>query len=188
MLSDETLLARAKATDNKAAYLAFDALVRRHQGMVRGMLLNLTRHKPSAEDLSQQTFINAWEKLHQCHTGNFKSWLGSIAYRQFLIWRRSQKRTVKLHNEDWRTTDQEQEHEQHQEQNQTQTPDTTDLHKALGKLPENQRQILVLTALVGMTQQEVADFLKMPLGTVKSHASRGLASLKNLLGGVQDVP
>ena len=53
---------------------------------------------------------------------------------------------------------------------------------ALDHLRPEQRQVLEQTLLDGQTQQEVADATGMPLGTVKSHARRGLRRVRGLLG------
>ena len=52
------------------------------------------------------------------------------------------------------------------------------IHKALTKLSSEQRQLLSLAFFRGMTYQEIADAINMPLGTVKSHIRRSLIALK----------
>jgi RNA polymerase sigma-70 factor, ECF subfamily len=53
---------------------------------------------------------------------------------------------------------------------------------ALEQLPEEQRQALALAYFMGMTQQEIAEKLKQPLGTVKTRIRLGMIKLKDLLG------
>lgn len=57
------------------------------------------------------------------------------------------------------------------------------LGDAMQRLAPDQRRTLALGYLEGLTQQEVADRLSMPLGTVKSHQRRGLQRLRDVLGG-----
>lgn len=57
------------------------------------------------------------------------------------------------------------------------------LGQALQRLTTDQRRTLELGYLEGFTQQEVAEHLAMPLGTVKSHQRRGLQQLRRVLGG-----
>ena len=54
--------------------------------------------------------------------------------------------------------------------------------KALKILRPEQRQILQLSIVQGYSHQEIADALKMPLGTVKTHARRGLLQVREFLG------
>lgn len=58
------------------------------------------------------------------------------------------------------------------------TQQHSSINKALQKLPDSQRQLLSLAFFRGMTYQEIADFIDMPLGTVKSHIRRSLLELK----------
>ena len=56
------------------------------------------------------------------------------------------------------------------------------VRRALEQLPEEQRQALALAYFMGMTQQEIAEKLNMPLGTVKTRIRLGMIKLKDLLG------
>ncbi len=62
--------------------------------------------------------------------------------------------------------------------------------RALDQLRPEQRQVLVLSTVQGMSHGEIAEETGMPLGTVKAHARRGLLSIRAALGGVDqgDVP
>jgi RNA polymerase sigma-70 factor (ECF subfamily) len=57
-----------------------------------------------------------------------------------------------------------------------------DLEKALGKLPTEQRQVILLVGLEGMRYEEVAEILGVPVGTVRSRLSRGRDQLRMLMG------
>jgi RNA polymerase sigma-70 factor (ECF subfamily) len=56
-----------------------------------------------------------------------------------------------------------------------------DLDRAMGKLPEEQRQVLLLVGLEGMRYEEVATILDVPVGTVRSRLSRGREALRRLM-------
>jgi len=76
---DDTLLVR-QARDGSSA--AFGTLVHRYHGRVYGFLLTLTRHRQDAEDLTQETFLRAWNKLHLFDTGlPLLPWLFTIGRR-----------------------------------------------------------------------------------------------------------
>ena len=57
-----------------------------------------------------------------------------------------------------------------------------DLERAIGKLPHEQRQVILLVGLEGMAYEEVAKVLKVPVGTVRSRLSRGRDQLRLLMG------
>jgi RNA polymerase sigma-70 factor (sigma-E family) len=63
--------------------------------------------------------------------------------------------------------------------------DRLEIRAALRRLPVRQRAVLVLRFLEGMSVQETAEALGCPEGTVKSHASRGLANLRQMLDVVE---
>jgi RNA polymerase sigma-70 factor (ECF subfamily) len=57
-----------------------------------------------------------------------------------------------------------------------------DLDRALGRLPEEQRQIVLLAGLEGMRYEQIAQILDIPVGTVRSRLSRGREMLRVLIG------
>ena len=171
-MSGEDILAR-KAADGDSA--AFASLVRRHQSSLRGFLLRLTRGDHAlADDLAQETFIEAHRKLAQYDgRGSFAGWLYAIAWSRFRMAARK-RRDEALGEED--------------------VPDTAalaargsearlDLEKAMARLASVERASLTLCFALGMSHEEAAVTLKLPLGTLKSHVARGREKLKNLLAG-----
>jgi len=59
--------------------------------------------------------------------------------------------------------------------------------KALNELRPEQRQVLQLSIIHGLSHQEIADATGMPLGTVKTHARRGLLQAREILGYGKDI-
>ena len=57
-----------------------------------------------------------------------------------------------------------------------------DLHRALGRISVEQRSVVLLVGLEGMSYQAIADLLDVPVGTVRSRLSRGRAELRRLMG------
>ena len=57
-----------------------------------------------------------------------------------------------------------------------------DLERALGKLPTEQREVILLVGLEGMAYEEVAEVLGVPVGTVRSRLSRGRGTLRRFMG------
>ena len=154
---------------------AFGSLVRQHQSSLRGFLLRLTRGDHAlADDLAQEVFIEAFRKLGQYDgRGSFAGWLYAIAWSRFRMAVRK-RRLEALDEED--------------------VPDSAapatggsearlDLEKAMAKLAPAERASLTLCFALGMSHEEAAMALKLPLGTIKSHISRGREKLKTLLAG-----
>ncbi len=169
---DEELVARAIATGHPADY---DELIRRHQSDVRNWLRHLTGDPSRADDLAQETFIRAWERLHTIsHGKSFKAWAMKIAYNLFLQSTRRQCREARLADALGR------------EQLVTEchvTPSrdvgVADLPRMLAALTEDERVTMVLCYAYGMSHREIAEFTELPLGTVKSHIRRGAARIRD---------
>ncbi len=165
-MNEASLLALAAAGDRAA----FEALVRQRQSPLRGFLRRLTRGDYAlADDLAQETFFEAWRKMEQFRgEGTFGSWLARIAYRRYLMWAR--KRKLEPLDEDVDIPDA------------APAPDQRlDLEKAMTRLSLPERAALTLCYAQEYTQEEAAEILTMPLGTLKSHVARGREKLRKLL-------
>lgn len=162
-------LARGAASGQEAA---FEALVRRHQGMVRGMARRLTAHAAEADDVAQAAFLTAWRKIGTYRGGSFKAWLCTIAYREFLQARRKKKPEVEFD---------ESAHIIAFDTSAARMAEHLDLDRALKTLPENQRICVVLCVASGLSHSEASTATGFPLGTVKSHVNRGVAALRKQL-------
>jgi len=169
--TDAELIARVLAEEDADA---FEDLVARHQSPVRALLLRLTRaNQPLADELAQDTFLQAYRSLSSFKgSARLSTWLHSIAYRAFLTHVRSHRPT-ELYNE--------QEHAA-PVQGGTRTSDFNhDLELAMQQLSIDERAVLTLCLGDGCTQEEAASALSLPLGTVKTHMTRGREKLKQLL-------
>ena len=88
-VGDIDLVARVVAQQDADA---FGELVRRHQSQVRNFLRKLTRDPSLADDLAQDAFLHAWNKLHTFRgKGSFIGWLLKVAYTTFLQSKRKSK-------------------------------------------------------------------------------------------------
>jgi RNA polymerase sigma factor (sigma-70 family) len=167
--SDSELIARTLIYDDRAA---FGELVRRYQSAVRRFLRHLAGDAAAADDLAQETFLQAYRGLVRFRgDSSFSSWLLGIAHNHFRNARRRHRETVVEAAE----TD-------------TAVPDSTrasdlreDLSIALEKLEPDEQTALHLFYQQGLTQSEVAVALGWPLGTVKTHLARGKDKLRILL-------
>ena len=171
-MTDPELIARVLVSDDHAA---FGELVRRHQSAVRHFL----RHLPGgdaalADDLAQDTFVQAWHGLARFHgTSSFSTWLLGIAHNHWRNARRKQ-RTVPVEPEHLATL----------EPVPSPAPLSDlrhDLDRALRTLAEEERTALHLCFQQGLSHSEIANVLQWPLGTVKTHLNRGKEKLRPLL-------
>lgn len=152
---------------------AFAELVRRRQGWLRSLLRHLCRDPALADDLAQQVFIAAWQKLRQLRTpAAFGGWLRSLAVN---TWLQAARRRSELLLED---------HAGVAEQPARATDPSTaiDLDRLLERLHPAERLCVVLCHAEGMSHAQIAALTGWPLGTVKSHVTRGAARLRELLG------
>jgi RNA polymerase sigma-70 factor, ECF subfamily len=155
---------------------AYGELVRRRQDAIRNLLRRLT-HEPSlADDLAQQTFVQGWQSIRSLKSpGAFGGWLRKLAVNFWLQHARSARLEVPL-DEDLRA-----------EQSATIVSRQLDLDAALVRLAYDVRVCIVLAYNEGMTHGEISQTTSIPLGTVKSHITRGCARLRELLHAYGDA-
>jgi RNA polymerase sigma factor (sigma-70 family) len=168
---DQALVARAVHGNDRRA---FEQLLRRHQGMVRAQLRRLTHgDEASADDLAQEAFLMAWKKLHQFRgDAKFSTWLYRIAYTCFL-----QSYRKSIHAIDGKHDD---------DLDRRSAPASTmdlqmDIEYAMKRLSAGEQAVLLHCVQLGLSHDEASYVLAMPLGTVKTHATRGKAKLQLLL-------
>jgi RNA polymerase sigma factor (sigma-70 family) len=130
----------------------------------------------AADDLVQDTLERAWTRIAQWRVGSdLRAWLFGIMHNLRVDQlRRPGLNTLPMEDEEYdvpiRAT-------------QTDQLELSDLELALGRLPEEQRAVLLLVALEEMSYEQVAATLGIPLGTVMSRLSRGRERLRLILEG-----
>lgn len=164
-----TVVACAIAGDDEA----YAELVRRRQAPVRQLLRRLCRDPALADDLSQQTFLQAWRRMETLKSpAAFGGWLRRLAINVWLQRVRAElPATIDLDGLS----------------NEIAQPATTlieqmDLDSALATLPPAVRLCITLAYSERMSHREICEATQLPLGTVKSHINRGAARLRELLG------
>lgn len=141
---------------------------------MRGLLRQLTRTDLAlADDLAQETFLRAYKNLRSFRgEARFSTWLYRIAYNCFREEARKRKELVGIDDERLQT-----EHD-------PKIVDPAlkqDLMHALNLLPLNERTAVVLCCQNGLSHDEAARVLEIPLGTVKTNVLRGREKLKRTL-------
>ena len=166
---------------------AFDDLVLEYQDRVYHITLKMTGNEEDAFDLSQETFLKAFRSLKSFRgEASFGTWLYRMASNLCVDFLRKKKRRgasnlVSLDEEaDGRPR--ELPDLRYEPQNELERKETREkLRAGLRKLPEEQRLILVLRDVEGLSYQEIGDVLQLELGTVKSRIYRARARLAALL-------
>jgi RNA polymerase sigma factor (sigma-70 family) len=170
-ITDADLISRVIVDDDQHA---FGELVRRHQSTVRGLLRQLTRTDIAlADDLAQETFIRAYKNIRSFRgEARFSSWLYRIAYNCFREDARRRKELIGIDEDRW----------QAELDPQTVDPGLRhDLMRALSLLPLHERSAVLLCCQHGLSHNEAARVLDIPLGTVKTNVLRGREKLKRVL-------
>ena len=152
---------------------AFGELVRRHQSQVRNFLRKLTRDIATADDLSQDCFMRAWDKMDTYSgRGSFIGWLLKVAYTTFLQSKRKSKRYAEILEQVGHVTEAE------SRSYATQSEEVTDLDKLLAVLTEEERAIMIMSYACGLSHREISDATSMPVGSVKSVIFRGKEKIR----------
>jgi len=134
--------------------------------------------RAAADDLVQDTLEKAWSRISQWRAGSdLRAWLFSIMHNLRVDQLRRPALSTSSMEEDYvdpptRAT-------------QTDRLEVQNLESALARLPEEQREVLLLVALEELSYQEVASTLGIPTGTVMSRLSRGRERLRLILDGQQ---
>jgi RNA polymerase sigma-70 factor (ECF subfamily) len=172
--TDAELIQRAGEGDRSA----FDALYRRYARPVFGLALRRLGDRGRAEDAVQETFASIWRSAgtYKPERGPGAPWLYAVA-RNAIVDRgraRPEPATDALD----------------EASPEPGPPDRAEqswvawrVHRALEELPEREREVIALAYWSGLSQSEVAEFLGIPLGTVKTRTRSGLQRLSELLEG-----
>jgi RNA polymerase sigma-70 factor, ECF subfamily len=154
----------------------FGALLEKEIPRLRRYARALTRDATRADDLVQSCLVRALAKSHLWQPGtDLRAWLFTILHNQHVNdVRRSVREGVSVPVEDVAPV-------LTVQSTQGASLKLRDLDRALTKLPEEQRQVLLLVGLEGMRYEEVATVLDVPVGTVRSRLSRGREMLRKLM-------
>jgi RNA polymerase sigma-70 factor (ECF subfamily) len=178
--SDGSLARRAAAGDRSAA----TELIVRHQEPVRRFLRRLTGRADVADDLAQETFIRMLRSAGRYDERYpMRSWLLTIARRLSINRGRTTRRVRQSEDFEWARS-REMDPAMAVEEMDSQRSLARTLEEAMAKLTEAQRQALVLFHQQGLSVQETAAVMELPVGTVKSHLHRARASMRQIIGEI----
>jgi RNA polymerase sigma-70 factor (ECF subfamily) len=153
---------------------AFEGLYRRFSPRVYGLCLRLTGQREAAEDCTQESFVCAWRGLARFGgRSRFSTWLQQIAIRTVLARRRGLRARHEVEAPPGGLPEVAAPGE---------TGATDDLERAIAKLPEGARDVLVLVAIYGYSHAEAAQALGVAEGTSKAQLHRARTLLAAALG------
>jgi RNA polymerase sigma-70 factor (ECF subfamily) len=179
---DARLLARVAQRD----VAAFEHLYNRFAGAVYSLINRITGSPHTAQDTTQEAFLSIWRNAGEFDPsrGRARSWVLSLAHHKGVdAVRRLRVRSADMLDEGVRMNP---------------SPDPVEfamravaqgqVRQALMALSREQREAIVLAYYGGYTQQEIAQRLQVPLGTVKTRVRDGMARLRGSLAESEESP
>jgi RNA polymerase sigma-70 factor (ECF subfamily) len=170
---------------------AFNQLILAYQGLAYNLAYRILGNGEAAADATQEAFIKAYRSLGQYRGGSFKAWLlrivTNVCYDQLRNWQRRPATSLEdLVGNSEHVSSLVDEAEQ---------PADYALRQELGRviqqgierLPADQRMVLVLSDIEGLSYEEIAQVMETSLGTVKSRLSRARAKLRDFLLAHQEL-
>jgi RNA polymerase sigma-70 factor (ECF subfamily) len=170
--SDGELLQRIAAGDREA----FDVLYRRFVRPVFALALRRLGDRGRAEDATQETFASVWRSAasYRAERGAAAPWLYAVA-RNAIVDRTRARSEPPVETPD-------------EPSSELGPPEEAErswlawrVHRALQELPDHERPLLELAYWSGLSQSEIAEFLNIPLGTVKTRTRSALGRLADAL-------
>ena len=173
-LTDGDLIRRVARRDANA----FEALYHRFARPVFGLALRRLGDRMRAEDAVQETFAAVWRsaRTYKPDRGAGAPWLYAVARNAIVD--RSRSRSEPPGEVPYIAST-----ELGPDERAEASYVSWRVHRALESLPPNERDVIELAYYSGLSQSEVADFLGIPLGTVKTRTRAGLGRLADLLEG-----
>lgn len=155
---------------------AFEVLYRRYVDRIYPLALRMSGNAFRAEDLTQEIFVRAWEKIRQFKgKSSFLTWLYRLAVNLILQNERSRRRS------DARFAAQEPSVLSRAIEEDCDVETRMDLEKALARLPTKARAVVILHELEGMTHGDIAGLVGISPGTSKAQLHRARRLLKEEL-------
>ena len=151
-------MGRIKSGDKNALHEVYEEYI----GYIYSIVLQVVQNREDAEDITSEFFIKLW-KLADTYEegGGHRAWLATIARNMAIDFLRKNKRELLLEEPD----DGRMENPSNDNIEESVIADIS-LKEALGNLKNNEREIMNLKIMGGLTFQEIADILRTPIGTV----------------------
>ncbi len=176
------LVERARKGDRQA----FGVLVERYQRRVVGVVLAVVHNPEDAVELAQETFVRAYQNLAKFEErSSFSTWLYRIAVNLAIDWRRREGRHVTLRGEEAESELGRIPSEVGDSFREVAQGETAEkIRQALDELTAEQRSVILLREVEGLSYDEIAEVMQCPRGTVMSRLFYARSRLRELLKGV----
>ena len=179
MEQDAELVSRSKSGD----LTAFNLIVDRYQSRVYNLAARIIGDRTAAEDISQETFISAHRAIGGFRGGSLRAWLLRIASNLSYDFIRASRRQPEqsldesMLNPGFAVPSREPSPEQMAERGEL----SAEIQRAILSVPMDQRTVLVLVDVQGLSYEEAAEASGVSLGTVKSRLSRARSRVQEIL-------
>lgn len=173
---EQSILNKIAAGDRSAV----EACLKKYGGLVWSLARRMLRNSDDAEDAVQEIFLDVWKNAAKFDAtqASETTFVAMIARRRLIDRIRFSSRRISADALD----DVVNEPMDRADRKMQTSLEANDAVKALNALRPEQRQVLQLSIVQGLSHQEIADQTGMPLGTVKTHARRGILQAREFLG------
>jgi RNA polymerase sigma-70 factor (ECF subfamily) len=178
--AEEAELLRALARGDESA---FARIYDRYSPILLGLLLRILRSRAEAEDVLQEVFLQVWQRAHSfdAERGRAFTWLVTLARSRAIDRLRSVGSRERAARASAEEAPPESEPVEWADNAAIRSERAEAVREALAELPEEQRQVLMLAYIEGMSQSEIAAAKNQPLGTVKTRTRSALRKLSDSL-------
>ena len=178
--AEDAELLRAVARGDEAA---FARVYDRYSAILLGLLLRILRSRAEAEDVLQEVFLQVWQQARSFDPARGRpfTWLVTLARSRAIDRLRAVDSRERAAQRSAEGAPPDAAPQGRADEDAIRAERAEVVRDALGELPEEQRQVLLLAYLEGMSQSEIAAAKNQPLGTVKTRTRAGLKKLSEAL-------
>ncbi|MEO5857650.1 MAG: RNA polymerase sigma factor [Pyrinomonadaceae bacterium] len=176
LVVNQSILQRIAAGDQPAV----QECLKSYGGLVWSLARRMLRNQDDAEDAVQEIFLDVWKNAGRFDPAQASetTFVAMIARRRLIDKIRHTQRRISADSIDDVLAEPSTRDDKVMQTN----VEAREAAKALDQLRPEQRQVLQLSIVHGLSHQEIADSMGMPLGTVKTHARRGIIQVREILG------
>lgn len=184
MVDDQGLLKLIAHEDKEALGQLYD----RYGGLVFSIAIKSVGHQETAEEITQDVFLRVWQnaRSYQVQKGKVSTWIARITRNRAIDMIRRYKIRPESQSVNWETAPHPEPRSANNVESKVEISARRDqVITAVDSLPKEQKESLALAFFWGYTHQEIADYLDLPLGTVKTRIRLAMQKLRRLLEGME---
>lgn len=164
----------------------FKRVVKQYKDFIYSYSYYFSGTHEDAEDLTQEVLIRIWENMDSLRLGPTKSWVSKVTRNVCIDWARRRRARpeapVSLQSEDCEFDFPAPFEESGAEKEEMKR----NIKKAIAKLPEKLKSVIILREIEDLKYEEISDVLNMPLNSVKSYIHRGRRLLREQLSAIYE--